>query len=93
MAGHTDDPEQLQAIAHKLRGASGELESGADKPPPPVEAGEVTDAIQGFVGAMASSLAGIVEGVGAAGDAVVSGKDAYVQSDEDAKAQLPSPDE
>lgn len=87
--GYHVDSEQLEAIADKLRGASAELEEGTASPPPPVQAGEVTEAIQSFVGAMTASLAGIVEGVGAAGDAVISGKDAYLQAEDDAQAQMP----
>lgn len=90
MIGYRTDTEQMHALASKLRGASSDLESGAADPPPPVQAGEVTEAINGFVGAMTSSLAGIVEGIGAAGDAVISGKDAYLQAEEDAKAHMPT---
>lgn len=88
--GYRAGSEEMQAVASKLRGASSTLEDGAADPPPPVQAGEVTDAISGFLGAMTSSLAGIVEGIGAAGDAVVSGKDAYLQAEDDAKAQMPT---
>lgn len=88
--GYHYGSEELQSLAGKLRGASSDLEKGASAAPPPVEAGEVTGAISGFVGAMTSSLAGIVEGVGAAGDAVVSGKDIYGQGEEDAKADMPN---
>lgn len=88
--GYEVDPGDMEALASRLRRGSADLEGGAGAPPPPVDAGEMTAAIRGLVGAMSASLAGVVEGVGAAGDAVVTARDSYETAEDDAGQQVTS---
>lgn len=79
--GFRADPATLDGVAGALRGASGDLEAGASAPPAP-EAGACTAAVNAVLSLLTESVAGVVEGVGAAGDAVAENRDAYVETDE-----------
>lgn len=88
MSGYKADPGSLDGIASKLRNGANSLEEGAGSPPPPPSAGEISGVISGLVGALSTSLAGVVEGCGAAGDAVASGREAYETAEQDSRADI-----
>ncbi|WP_020669574.1 hypothetical protein [Amycolatopsis nigrescens] len=92
MDGYGVNPGDMEALASRLRNGAADLEAGAGAPPPPAEAGEVTGAISGLVGALCTSMAGVVEGVGAAGDAVATSREVYENAEHDAGGQVPQID-
>lgn len=79
--GFRADPATLESVASKLRGASSDLEGGASPPPAP-EVGACTAAVSAVLSLLTESVAGVVEGVGAAGDAVAKSNERYVETDE-----------
>lgn len=87
--GYETDSANLEGVASRLRNGASSLESGAGAPPPPAEAGLVTSAVNGLVGALTAALAGVVEGIGAAGDAVATNRDSYVSAEQDAANRMP----
>lgn len=88
MTGYGVGPGALDGLASRLRNGASDLEGGASKPPPSPEAGEITTVVTGLVGALSTSLAGVVEGVGAAGDALITSRDAYETAEQDARADV-----
>lgn len=87
--GYEADKANLEGVAGRLRSGASSLESGAGAPPPPADAGVVTGAVNGLVGALTTSLAGVVEGIGAAGDAVATSRDSYAGAEQDASNRMP----
>lgn len=87
MSGYGVDLAALEGLASRLRDGADDLESGASLPPPP-EAGEITDVVEGLVAALSVSLAGVVEGIGAIGDSVVSSRDIYGAVEQDSRNQI-----
>lgn len=79
--GFRADPATLDGVASTLRGASADLE-GSGSPPPAAEAGACTAAVNAVLSLLSESVAGVVEGVGAAGDAVAESSARYVETDE-----------
>lgn len=79
--GFRADPATLESVASKLRGASSNLEGGASAPPAP-QVGACTAAVNAVLSLLSESVAGVVEGVGAAGDAVDRSRDRYVEADQ-----------
>lgn len=78
--GFRADSATLDGVAAKLRDASSSLEGGASAPPAP-DAGAVTAAVNAVLSLHAESVAGVVEGVGAAGDTVAANRDTYLDTD------------
>lgn len=78
--GYYADPASLAAVASRLRGASASLE-GAASPPPPPEAGACTALVAAVLAQLTDSLGGVVEGLGAAGDAVAESDGVYAETD------------
>ncbi|OLT38729.1 hypothetical protein BJF85_08605 [Saccharomonospora sp. CUA-673] len=88
MSGYGVERDDLGGIARQLRSGATSLEEAAGDPPGAPEAGEITDVVQGLVGALSTSLAGVVEGCGAAGDAVESGRQAYETAEQDSRRDV-----
>lgn len=80
MSGTHVDPDELTGLAGKLRNAATSLDE-APSPPPAPDVGEATEAVAGALALLTSSTAGIVEGLGATGDAVAEGRDLYEETD------------
>lgn len=72
---------EMEGIASKLRSGGTQMESTASAPPAP-QVGASTQAVAGALAMLASSSAGISEGLGAIGDAVQSGRDLYEDTDQ-----------
>ncbi|MQA86714.1 MAG: hypothetical protein GEV03_19295 [Streptosporangiales bacterium] len=87
--GFRADPATLQDVAGRLHRAADDLEGGASPPPPP-EAGAVTAAVNAVLSLQAESLAGVVDGLGASGNAVSANRDAYVNTDQNQAGSLAS---
>lgn len=83
------DPATLEGVAGKLRRASSALEGGASAPPAP-EAGACSAAVNAVLSLLSESVAGVVEGVGAAGDTVAKSRDVYVDTDRSQAGSLAS---
>ncbi|MBB3662884.1 MULTISPECIES: hypothetical protein [Prauserella salsuginis group] len=88
MSGYGAGTGSLDGIASKLRNGASSLEQAAGQRPPAPNAGEISGVVQGLVGALSTSLAGVVEGCGAAGDAVASGRDAYEKAEQDGRTDV-----
>lgn len=86
--GYEVTPPEFDAIASKLRGSANDLD-GAASTPPVVDGGEVSSLIDGMLELHTESLAGIAEGVGAAGDGVAADRDAYVKAEHEARDGMP----
>lgn len=87
--GFTAAPQDLDGIAAKLRGSANDLDAAASTPPA-VDAGEVSTVIDGVLQLHTESMAGVVEGLGAAGDEVAGNRAAYVGTDSGAGENLGS---
>lgn len=74
------EPGELDGVARRLRSGSDSLE-GASSPPPAPEAGDCTAPIAAVLAYLTESTAGVVEGVGAAGDAVAECNSDYLEAD------------
>jgi hypothetical protein len=74
------DLEVLDGVAQRLWTGSAGLEGGAAPPPAP-EAGAVTGPIAATLSVLSQSLAGVVEGLAAAGDAVTETRGVYAEVD------------
>lgn len=72
------DPETLESIASRLRNASTDLES-AELPPAVPEAGEASGILASLLTHVTLSLDGGVVCLGAAGDAVASSRNVFVE--------------
>lgn len=88
MSGYDVNTGDLSGLASKLRGGANTLEEAAGKPPGAPDAGDITGVVQGLVGALSTSLAGVVEGCGAAGDAVESGREAYEEAEQNSRRDV-----
>lgn len=73
-------PAALEDLAGGLRDGSEALESSTSPPPAP-EVGACTAPVAAVLGLLTESAAGVVEGVGAAGDAVADSAALYAATD------------
>ena len=87
MTGYGVDLAALEGLASRLRNGTDDLESGASPPLPP-EAGEITDVVESLVAVLSISLAGVVEGIGALGDSVVSSRDIYGAVEQNSRNEI-----
>ncbi len=71
---------EMEGLASKLRNGGTELDD-AGAPPPAPEVGVSSQAVAAAMAMLASSVAGVSEGMGIVGDAVQSGRDLYDETD------------
>ncbi len=73
--------DELTGLANRLRDAGTQMESVPAAPSAP-QVGASTQAVAGALAMLASSAAGVSEGMVAIGDAVQSGRDLYQETDD-----------
>lgn len=81
MDGFRAGQPALEGIASKLRDGSTGLE-GTVVPPPPPEVGDCTAAVSAVLALLTDSIGGVVEGLGAVGDAVARSGVQYGETDD-----------
>ena len=87
MSGLHADPGVLEALASRLRTASDDLENNAT-PPPDVEAGVVTGAVNGALALLVDGLGNISTGIASVAEATAESRAVYVETDYEQTAEL-----